>query len=270
VKVDPDAVTGLLREAAERYVLPRFDALRDDEIEEKAPGDLVTVADREAERFLEVKLPQLLPGSLVVGEEAHAETPDILGRFSDATPVWSVDPVDGTKNFTQARETFCMMVALVIENRAVMAWIHDPLKDRTVTAVSGAGAFDGEERLRVPPPPAEKDMTGLLNALYFDEPRRGHLRSAARSRFGKVSSLSCAGQDFLAQAEGRRHFSFYRRLWPWDHAPGVLILREAGGEAGRIDGTPYRAGDRVHGLLTAPDRHTWEGLRQFLLESDPD
>lgn len=269
-RIDPDAVTSLLRQAARRFVLPRFNALRDHEIEEKGPGDLVTVADREAERFLELHLPDLLPGSLVVGEEAHAAAPEILGRFGDATPVWSVDPVDGTKNFAQARDMFCMMVALVIRNRTVMAWIHDPLQDRTITAEAGAGAYIAGERLRVPAPPAESEMTGLLNTVYFDEPWRSEVRNAAKRRFGRLSSLSCAGQDFIAQAEGRRHFSFYRRLWPWDHAPGVLILQEAGGMAGRIDGTPYRAGDRVHGLLSAPDPDVWHRLRAFLLESEAD
>lgn len=267
--VDADAVDALLREAAAEFVLPRFDALKEHEIEEKAPGDLVTVADREAERFLEARLPDLLPGSLVVGEEAHAGAPEILQRFGDDTPVWAVDPVDGTKNFTQGRETFCMMVALVIRNRTVMAWIHDPLTNRTVVAEEGGGAYASGTRLRIPPAPPDDRKTGLLNTVYFDEPRRSRLRAAARRRFGSISSLSCAGHDFMAQAEGRRHFSFYRRLWPWDHAPGVLILREAGGKSARIDGTPYRAGDRVYGLLSAPDPETWETLRRFLVKGDP-
>ncbi len=269
-RIDPDKVTELLREAAEQIVLPRFDALAHHEITEKAPGDLVTVADIEAEHFLTRQLAELLPGSVVVGEEAHAATPEILHRFEDSDPVWVIDPVDGTKNFTKASKTFCMMVALVQGNRPVMGWIHDPIPNRTAIAVLGEGAWLDGVRLIVPAPPEDRVKIGLLNTMYFEDPHRGQVRSAAKSRFGRINSLSCAGHDLLAQALGERHFSFYRRLWPWDHAPGTLLLREAGGKVERIDGTPYRAGDRVHGLLTAPDAATWQELRNFLLMKQVD
>ena len=261
-------VTALLREAAETIVLPRFDSLSDYEIRQKGAGDLVTVADLESERFLTERLAALLPGSLVVGEEAYATDPEILRQFDKDGPVWVIDPVDGTKNFAKASRTFCMMVALVVRNRPVLGWIHDPLPNRTAVAEQGAGAWLLGMRLIVPEPPPEGGMTGLLNAWYFEEPRRAKIRAEAKMRFGTVDTLSCAGQDFLAQAQGRRHFSFYRRLWPWDHAPGTLLLREAGGVVERIDGTPYRAGDRVHGLLSAPNEETWSRLRRFLLAKE--
>ncbi|MEQ8441766.1 MAG: inositol monophosphatase family protein [Alphaproteobacteria bacterium] len=262
---DAEEVIVLLKQAADRFVLPRFDCLGDHEVREKKPGDLVTDADVESEHFLTAKLERLLPGSLVVGEEAHANNPEILARFDGDEPVWLIDPVDGTRNFTQGKSEFCMMVALVRRNRAVRAWIHEPLADRTVTAAQGAGAWCQGTRLSIPEPPAEADQTGQINIWYFEDPRKTQLRNASRKRFREVSSLSCAGADFLAQARGERHFSFYRRLWPWDHAPGVLIVREAGGKADRIDGTPYRAGDRVHGLLSAPSAERWGDLRRFLL-----
>ncbi|MBO6836926.1 MAG: inositol monophosphatase family protein [Alphaproteobacteria bacterium] len=267
-RIDTTKVQALLREAAETIVLPRFDSLRGHEIIEKAPGDLVTVADLEAERFLTRELRALLAGSLVVGEEAHSKDPEILRRFEDDGPVWVIDPVDGTKNFTKSSATFCMMVALVERNRPIMGWIHDPLPNRTAIAVDGAGGWLDGQRLTIPEAPPEKDMIGLVNAWYFEEPRRKQVRAEAQARFGHVSSLSCAGQDFLAQAQGKRHFSFYRRLWPWDHAPGALLLREAGGMVERVDGTPYRAGDRVHGLLSAPSAKIWRDLRQFLMSRD--
>lgn len=264
-RIDPDTVTALLREAAETLVLPRFDSLRKHEIIEKAPGDVVTVADLEAEHFLTDRLADLLPGSLVVGEEAHSKNPEILRRFEDDAPVWVIDPVDGTRNFTKASETFCMMVALVERNRPVMGWIHDPLPNRTAFAAEGQGAWLDGERLTVPEPPADDAMIGQLNFWYFEKPRREAIKAQALERFGQLASMSCAGHDYLGQSRGKRHFSFYRRLWPWDHAPGVLLLREAGGMAERVDGGTYRAGDRVHGLLSAPNAASWKSLRHFLM-----
>ena len=261
---DPSKVTDLMRRAAEDIVLPRFESLKSHEIIEKAPGDLVTVADLESEHFLTRELPALLPDSLVVGEEAHAKNPEILRRFEEPNPIWVIDPVDGTKNFTKGSKTFCMIVALVVGNRPVMGWIHDPLKNVTAFAKEGEGAWLEGVRLTVPSPPPDANMVGMLDSRFFEEPRPAEIRAKAKARFGKLGSLSCAGQDLLAQAKGERHFSFYRRLWPWDHAAGALILREAGGVVERFDGGPYRAGDRVHGLLTAPSAETWRNIRDFL------
>jgi fructose-1,6-bisphosphatase/inositol monophosphatase family enzyme len=69
-----DQVGRLLRRAARTAVLPLFQHLAVDDIEEKAPGELVTVADRESERIIAAGLLDLLPGSTVVGEEAVAAT----------------------------------------------------------------------------------------------------------------------------------------------------------------------------------------------------
>ena len=57
----------------------------------------------------------------------------------------------------------------------------------------------------------------------------------------------------------------YRRLWPWDHVPGVLIFREAGGAARRVDGSAYRPGDRVAGLLSAANETLWARLQACLV-----
>jgi fructose-1,6-bisphosphatase/inositol monophosphatase family enzyme len=158
-----------------------------------------------------------------------------------------------------------MMVALVQNNTPVMSWIHDPLSGRIVSAEAGAGAWLANERLSIPSAPKDQDMIGLLNFWYFKEPDRSRIKKQAAKQFKKIDSLSCAGHDFWAQAEGRRHFSFYRRLWPWDHIPGTLLMREAGGVVGQINGMSYRAGERLHGLLSAPDQETWLRIEDFLL-----
>lgn len=260
-----DTVTDLLRQAAAEIVLPRFQALEDDEVMDKGAGDVVTIADLEAEHFLTDELSRLLPGSLVVGEEAHSKNPEILARFEDDDPVWVIDPVDGTRNFTKGRHTFCMLVALVVRNRPLAGWIHDPTTERSAVAEQGGGAYLNGRRLETPDPPPEYEMVGQINTGYLEGPSaRQKLRDDAAARFRQVGSLSCAGHDFLAQSLGERHFSFYRRLWPWDHAAGALLLREAGGKVERIDGVPYRAGDRVHGLLATTRGSYWDGLRRFL------
>src|SRR5215475_330010 len=96
-----DAVTlaeveRVIRAVARDEILPYFGGLESGHIAEKAPGDLVTVADRAAEEALTEALSRLVPGSVVVGEEAVADDPATLRRLGGDAPVWVVDPVDGT------------------------------------------------------------------------------------------------------------------------------------------------------------------------------
>jgi len=66
--VDPLRVAEIIRETAQEIILPRFQHLSASDIREKGPGDLVTIADTEAERALTRRFAELLPGSQVVGE----------------------------------------------------------------------------------------------------------------------------------------------------------------------------------------------------------
>jgi fructose-1,6-bisphosphatase/inositol monophosphatase family enzyme len=54
----------------------------------------------------------------------------------------------------------------------------------------------------------------------------------------------------------------YNKLMPWDHLPGALICQEAGAHVARLDGSAYRPFHLEGGLLTAPDRDSWEALRR--------
>lgn len=261
---DPDAVTLAIRETAELDVLPRFRSLREADIREKKPGDLVTVADIDAERRLTRMLTALLPGSVVVGEEAHHHDPAVAQLLERSQPVWLIDPIDGTRNFADGDSMFCMMVALVRSGETLMAWLHDPVPDRTAAAEKGSGAWLDGARLRMPAPGGFEGMVGQIGFGCFPEADRQRKRDVFVKAFAEVSRLRCAGHDFLLQLRGRRHFALYNRLWMWDHAPGVLVLREAGGHAERIDGEAYRANDRVRCLLTAPNREAWNRLHDFI------
>src|SRR5690349_15407064 len=124
-----DRVEAVLREVAAELVLPRFQHLAEGDIHEKSPGDLVTVVDRETETALGGRLADLLPGSLIVGEEAVAADHLVLERIGDPGPVWVVDPIDGTGNFAAGREPFALMVALLRGGIPVLSVIYEPVPD---------------------------------------------------------------------------------------------------------------------------------------------
>ena len=110
---DLEKVAEHIRETAQAEILPRFRLLRREDIREKGPGDFVTLADLEAERQLTQRLDGLLPGSVVLGEEAASQDGGRFALLAGEAPVWVIDPVDGTANFARGQPGFAVIVALI-------------------------------------------------------------------------------------------------------------------------------------------------------------
>jgi len=263
-------IAQFLAAVAARELMPRFRRLSAGQVRTKTgPHDLVTDADEAAEAALVAGFERLLPGVPVVGEEAASADPALLGRIAAAERVLVVDPLDGTANFAAGLPLFCVMAALVEQGRPVAAWIHDPIRGDTAMALAGGGAWiadaHGHERaLAVSPAVAPALMAGAAS-LRFLPPR---LRALVGSRIGRLGSLfnvRCAGHEYRLMAEGHIQFLLYWRLLPWDHAPGWLILTEAGGVARRLDGSAYAPTIHSGGLLAAPDAASWQALHDTLI-----
>lgn len=133
-----DAVPALLRQAAAEAVLPVF-GMREARPEEKSPGEWVTTADRAAEALLAPQLAALVPGSVVVGEEAASADPAVLDQLLTAADVWLLDPLDGTANFAAGEAPFAVMAALLRHGDTVASWMLDPLSGRIAAAERGGG-----------------------------------------------------------------------------------------------------------------------------------
>jgi fructose-1,6-bisphosphatase/inositol monophosphatase family enzyme len=262
---DSERVARLIAETAAAEIMPRFRHLEREEIREKGPGDLVTTADLAAEQRLGAALHDLLPGSCVVGEEGVAADPALLSALDGSDPVWLVDPIDGTGNFAAGRPVFATMVALVRCGSTLMGWIHDPVSGLTASASAGEGAWRAGRRLHVAtaPLPGADGSTGI----WRGNRRLGRRLAKRPDLVSAVFDLRCAGQEYLALAEGTAHFALYNKLNPWDHAAGQLLHREAGGSSALLDGTPYAPRPGATGLLLAPDATSWETLRRCLIES---
>jgi fructose-1,6-bisphosphatase/inositol monophosphatase family enzyme len=261
--IDMRKVAEAIANAAAAEIAPRFGKLEKSDIKEKAPNDLVTVADLAMEERLTDLLPKLLPGSIVVGEEAVSLDESVQDRLDGDDPVWVIDPVDGTANFARANPLIAVIVALVRKGETIAGWIHDPLSQETAMAEQGGGVWWRGERWTLAKNPALSDMVGALSARYFPQPQRGLLEER-RKQFAGSFPLYCAGQEYLRLIDGRHDFSLYNRIKPWDHAAGVLLHREAGGHAAKHDGSPYRPTDRAGGLLLANDEETWRRLHAAL------
>jgi fructose-1,6-bisphosphatase/inositol monophosphatase family enzyme len=259
-------VEGLLREVSAAIIMPRFQRLAAGEIVEKTPGELVTIADRESEIRLDAGLRALLPGSVVVGEEAVAADPATIERLSMDAPVWLIDPVDGTANFAAGRAPFGVMVALVRGGETVAGWIFDPLDNTMAVSERGAGAFVDGVRLRTSPANvAWGDLRGAALSRFFTPTERANIMKASAGLGALLPGFNCAAREYVEIASGRQHFAAFRRVLPWDHAPGVLLVLEAGGTALKLDGRAYVPADTSPGLLMAQNAPMWREVRGRLL-----
>jgi fructose-1,6-bisphosphatase/inositol monophosphatase family enzyme len=263
---DPDKVTALLRRAASEIILPRFRKLEDDQIREKGPGDLVTVADTEAEHLLAPLLRELVPSSTVVGEEAVASDPALLNRLKGESGVWLVDPVDGTFNFVHGNPNFAIIVAYVEHGAVRAGWIHEPIENETFWAIAGEGTWRGAERVCVPGPPPLERMVGSLSGRT---PGGVRARDAVQTSgaFGPLVNLRCAGRTYTALARGDIHYAYFSRSRPWDHAAGWLIYEEAGGRGAFLDGEAYTPVRSNHPILLAPDEARWDAFHALLMRA---
>lgn len=265
-------VAALIREAAEREIMPRFRSLADHEIQEKAKNDLVTVADRNAEAWLTPRLEKLFPGSRVLGEEAVAEDRSLLGIVKSDTPFWTVDPVDGTGNFVAGKETFGVMIGLVETGVTTHAWVFLPVPDEMFMAEHGGGTMlvsDGQSKsVHVPPAPVElSGAMGALNDHYMPEPWKTRIAALA-PHIGKRVSVVCSAWEYTNILRGDEHFAIYHRMMPWDHAPTTLLLREAGGVMRRIDTrVDYDARSESGPHLAAASEELWGKIAGMVLSS---
>lgn len=268
---DTSRITALLAETAQAEILPRWRRLAEGDIDTKSgPFDLVTAADRAAEAFIEARLPQVLPGAVLVGEEGVALDPSRMAAVTGAELVLVVDPIDGTANFAAGLSLFAIMAALVRRGETIAAWIHDPVGRDTAVAVKGEGAWmedssGARRKLRVRNTGTDPaTMTACVSHRYPPAELRHRIRNGMGA-FGAGWELRCAGHEYRLAAQGNVQVLSYWKLMPWDHLPGSLIHAEAGGYAACWDGSAYGPGVTTGGLLLAPDRAAWDVARRTLL-----
>jgi len=190
--------------------------------------DLVSDADREAERTIRELLAAERPGDGLLAEEgSHSD--------SESGRRWIVDPLDGTINFLYGFPAWAVSVALEDGDGLVAGVVHSPVHRETFCALRGEGAWllgDGErQRLRV------RDTRELAVALVatgfsYEPPRRALQADVMRELLPRARDIRRAGAaalDLAWLAAGRVDAYFERGLHRWDWAAGQLLLEEAGG-----------------------------------------
>src|SRR5690349_3131066 len=263
--METDEVLRLLENVAEEVIDPRFRSLADGEVHEKRPGDLVTDADREAEVLITEALVAAYPDAVVLGEETFAGDPALMDRYAVAEHAFTVDPVDGTKNFVHGSKDHAVMVAETVFGEAVRAWIWQPQHELGFVAERGAGTWrhdaEGTRRLTVP----ERSE----GALRGRTSRRAWIGQSLDGLEPMTLTWVSCGIDYPQLVEGAADYIVYAKAAPWDHVPGSLLLSEAGGLLGTTAGQAYSPRDLTPpGLVAAGSPTAFAEVCRALASSD--
>lgn len=257
------ALIDMVREAAAAEIMPRFRNLPDSSVKAKSSEiDIVTEADLRTEERITKAVQSILPGALVVGEEAVTEDPTIVDGLNAAEIALIVDPIDGTWNFANGVAAFGVILAVTVKGQTVFGLLYDPVLDDWVLARKGEGAWfiakDAAPRcLQVAAERPFANASGFIPHYLFTPEEQQRL---APGLIGarRVSGLCCSCHEFRLMAMGNCDFIQSPKITPWDHAAGVLAVEEAGGFARLVDGRAYAPGI-TDGKLTVTTGATLHG-----------
>ena len=262
----------ILAQAAKTEILPRFRALELTDIEEKTSTlDLVTVADKAAERQITERLSVCFPDWQVLGEEAVAECPGLLEQLKSSGTTAILDPIDGTWNYAHGSSVFGVILALVVDGQTTAGLLYDPIHHDWIYAIAGQGAYyvqpDRTTRrllLKQNSAKAIADMIGCIPFHHVSNVAQQRLVANAMLDFRRITNIGCSCHEYRMLSTGAFDFSVSAALLPWDHAAGELIYREAGGCSGLLTGEVYSPAMTEGHLLLAPNQQAWDQLQQRL------
>lgn len=210
----------------------------------KSDGTPVSVADRESERELRRVIGRAFPAHAILGEEEGAT------GAADSEYRWVLDPVDGTKSFVCGVPLWGVLVAVEVRGEPVVGVAHLPALGDTVAAARGEGCTRNGWPCHVSTTARIEDallVTTSPRQMRRDAP--GYAALADRARFERGWS-DCWGYTLVAT--GRADVALDTKLSPWDVAPFIPILEEAGGRVTDWRGERTSRGGNVvitNGLL---------------------
>lgn len=206
------------------------------QVSRKGPADFVSNADRRAEQIVFDELRKARPTYAFLMEEGG----EVAG--TDGQHRWIVDPLDGTTNFLHSIPLFAVAIALQRGDEIVASVIYNPVLDELYTAEKGGGTWlNDRRRLRVAGRRHLADAvvsTGIKTQGTANDTLQ--LRQIA-SINPAVAGLRRSGSisvDMAWLAAGRFDALWEAGLSPWDVAPGLLAVKEAGGFVSDFAGTP--------------------------------
>jgi myo-inositol-1(or 4)-monophosphatase len=190
--------------------------------------------DKDVDRLIIAEIKRHYPHHSLLTEESG---------FLQGDPdwLWIVDSLDGTGNFANFNPFFSVCIALMHRSELLSGTIYAPAINEFYFAEKGKGAYLNGGRIRV------SDITDLSQSYIFyceggekDRSKTGKIISRVYPHVMDMRKLGSAGLEIAWVAAGRGEAYFTTKIEPWDVAPGVLLIQEAGGEVSDFHGDSWK------------------------------
>jgi myo-inositol-1(or 4)-monophosphatase len=234
----------VVRSVAAEEVLPRY---RSVDATLKDDGSVVTAADYAAQDALVRRLQALEPLPVIAEEMPSHQQLEIFER---SPHFWCVDPLDGTKNFSEGVPFFALSVALMEGARPLFGTVYDPIADEAFYALRGRGAWLNDAPLEVP-----REGPPLARAVAEVSLRRdtARLRTALKRRppYARRLTSGSSALSWCHLAAARTDVMLHSGQKMWDYAAGALVLEEARGRLAALDHDDFWSSNAWHRSVVA-------------------
>jgi len=201
--------------------------------------DLVTKTDKEVEEMLVSDIKNRFPGHLFVAEETVSDG-NATEVLTDA-PTWLIDPIDGTTNFVHKFPFCAVSIGLAIKQQVVVGIVYNPVLEDLFTAVRGQGAKRNGKPINVSQTDNLKHCL-IATGFPYDRSQSQRITNQLKVVLENVRDIRRAGSaalDMCFVASGVLEAYYEEGIHAWDIAAGGLILEEAGGVVGSLDGEAF-------------------------------
>lgn len=215
-------------------------------VDAKSRIDFVSDKDRMSENMIREMIREKYPSHLFFGEESvYGDSPEEeraeIEAFRDEDFVWVVDPIDGTVNYIRDYPQYAISIGVVHHRQIVVGVIYDPFRDELFSAVAGQGAFCNGKPIHVSA--AQDAGDAIVNTSMPTNSMQTRADMVARipavsETFQSMRVWNCAAISLASVACGRSDADYEAGIHLWDMAAGIVLVREAGGEVSRLDGSP--------------------------------
>ena len=236
--INPNDLREILFKISKEIILPSFGNLKKNQISYKDGKDIVTDIDILVEKELNNILPRLIQNSNFIGEESYAKNKNILNYYLSENYCWTVDPIDGTSNFAKTKDRFAIMVSLTKNKEIIQTFIYRPLNEDFMYA-DNIGTYLNGNKIMLSKQMKIENAIGSISTKYWEDIENEKLITI-KDKFLNINSYGSIGCEYFDIALGKRDFALLSRLYPWDHIPGVFIVRQSGGHDCHFDKKEYK------------------------------
>jgi len=232
--------------------------------------ELVTDADLASDKLITEAIAKAYPDHQILAEESN---PDLSSVQYNDTPLWIIDPIDGTVNYAHHHPQVAVSIAYSVKGRVQVAVVYNPFQGEMFCAIRNQGAWLNDQPLTCSNT-MQLDKAIIATGFPYDKrkvlPQLMKRLHKILNHVADVRRLGSAALDICWVAQGRLD-AYYESVSPWDFAAAQLIAKEAGAKVGHFIQPPKDVPAELFGenlLISNPD--LFEPLHKILNSAELD